>query len=75
MSLRVAVTCFDDYALAVCLSRGNSMPELPEVEVICRGIRPHLLGRSVEKICHSGKMLRSPVPVEAMQPPPGRPER
>ncbi len=42
------------------------MPELPEVEVICRGIRPHLVGRTVEKISHSGKMLRSPLPVEAM---------
>ncbi len=43
------------------------MPELPEVEVICRGIRPYLLGRTVEKISHSGKILRSPVPVEAMR--------
>ena len=43
------------------------MPELPEVEVICRGIRPHLLGRMVDTIWHSGKALRSPVPLEMMQ--------
>lgn len=43
------------------------MPELPEVEVVCRGIRPHLLGRTIERIVHSGKMLRTPVPVEAMR--------
>lgn len=39
------------------------MPELPEVEVICRGIRPLLLGRTVTAIHHSGKSLRKPVPV------------
>ncbi|WP_457577171.1 bifunctional DNA-formamidopyrimidine glycosylase/DNA-(apurinic or apyrimidinic site) lyase [Desulfomarina sp.] len=39
------------------------MPELPEVEVICRGIRPLILGRSVKKIWRSGKKLRSDVPV------------
>ncbi len=43
------------------------MPELPEVETICRGIRPHILGRAIQKISHSGKSLRSPVPVEAMR--------
>jgi len=43
------------------------VPELPEVEVICRGIRPHLLGRSIKKISHNGKMLRLPVPVDAMR--------
>jgi formamidopyrimidine-DNA glycosylase len=42
------------------------MPELPEVEVICRGIRPHLCGRTIREIRHSGKMLRVPVPVEAL---------
>lgn len=43
------------------------MPELPEVETICRGIRPHIVGRTIEHITHSGKSLRSPVPLEAMQ--------
>jgi formamidopyrimidine-DNA glycosylase len=43
------------------------MPELPEVETICRGIRPHIVGRTIVKITHSGKNLRSPVPLEDMQ--------
>ena len=43
------------------------MPELPEVEVICRGIRPFLVGRAVTAIACSGKSLRHPVPIEAMQ--------
>jgi formamidopyrimidine-DNA glycosylase len=43
------------------------MPELPEVEVICRGIRPFLVGRKVTAIHGSGKGLRHPVPMEAMQ--------
>jgi len=43
------------------------MPELPEVETICRGIRPHLLGRKIRSISCSGKRLRSPVPLDAMQ--------
>jgi formamidopyrimidine-DNA glycosylase len=43
------------------------MPELPEVEVICRGIRPLLVGRIVTAIAYSGKMLRHPVPLAAMQ--------
>lgn len=43
------------------------MPELPEVETICRGIRPHVVGRTIEHIAHSGKSLRSPVPLEGMQ--------
>jgi len=43
------------------------MPELPEVEVICRGIRPQLCGRTIREIRHSGMMLRVPVPVEALR--------
>jgi formamidopyrimidine-DNA glycosylase len=42
------------------------MPELPEVEVICRGIRPHLVGRKVTAIQQSGKRLRIPVPYDAL---------
>lgn len=42
------------------------MPELPEVETICRGIRPHIVGRKIESILHSGKNLRAPVPLEKM---------
>ena len=43
------------------------MPELPEVEVICRGIRPLLVGHTITAIRCSGKRLRQPVPIEAMQ--------
>ncbi|MCP4340906.1 MAG: bifunctional DNA-formamidopyrimidine glycosylase/DNA-(apurinic or apyrimidinic site) lyase [Desulfobulbaceae bacterium] len=43
------------------------MPELPEVEVICRGIRPFLIGQTITAIDCSGKRLRQPVPIEAMQ--------
>lgn len=40
------------------------MPELPEVETTCRGIRPHLLGRTVKRIFVRDSRLRWPVPVE-----------
>lgn len=43
------------------------MPELPEVEVICRGIRPHLIGHRITAVHHSGKNLRLPVPLSALQ--------
>ncbi len=42
------------------------MPELPEVEVICRGIRPYLINRTIIKIYHNGKELRQKVPITAM---------
>jgi formamidopyrimidine-DNA glycosylase len=42
------------------------MPELPEVEVICRGLLPHLLNRTIISIRCSGKQLRSPVQCEEM---------
>lgn len=40
------------------------MPELPEVETVCRGIRPHITGRKIIHLTHSGKDLRKPVPYE-----------
>ena len=43
------------------------MPELPEVEVICRGICPFLVGRTITAINSSGKRLRHPVPLASMQ--------
>ena len=43
------------------------MPELPEVEVLCRGIRPFLVGHAVTAIEYSGKKLRHPVPIDAMR--------
>jgi len=43
------------------------MPELPEVEVICQGLRPHLTGRTIVAVHCSGKQLRCPVPCKKMQ--------
>ena len=43
------------------------MPELPEVEVICQGLRPHIVGKTIQAIHWSGKELRTPVNIEGMQ--------
>lgn len=43
------------------------MPELPEVEVICRGVRPLLVGHTVTAVTGNGKRLRHPVPIKEMQ--------
>ncbi|HID03891.1 MAG TPA: bifunctional DNA-formamidopyrimidine glycosylase/DNA-(apurinic or apyrimidinic site) lyase [Desulfobacterales bacterium] len=43
------------------------MPELPEVEVICQGLLPHLINRTIISVHCSGKQLRSPVPCNDMQ--------
>ncbi len=43
------------------------MPELPEVEVICRGLRPHLSGQRITAVVSSGKTLRHSVPVETLR--------
>lgn len=40
------------------------MPELPEVETTCRGIRPHLLGQVVTDCIVRQPKLRWPVPAE-----------
>lgn len=37
------------------------MPELPEVEVTCRGMRPRLVGRTINKVRIFEKRLRLPV--------------
>lgn len=42
------------------------MPELPEVEVICQGLRPHIEGRQITAIWCGPKKLRLPVPRKAM---------
>ena len=42
------------------------MPELPEVEVICRGLRPLLTNRTITAIRCSGKSLRYEIPHVAM---------
>ena len=38
------------------------MPELPEVEVIRRGLTPHLVGRTINRVVISNRRLRLPVP-------------
>ncbi len=43
------------------------MPELPEVEVTCQGLRPHLLGRSISALRSSGKRLRQPIPEDLIK--------
>lgn len=43
------------------------MPELPEVEVIRRGLLPHAIGRQVINIRSSGKTLRRPVPMDILE--------
>lgn len=43
------------------------MPELPEVETVCRGIRPHVIGRTILGIQWSGKSLRTPVQIERLR--------
>ncbi len=43
------------------------MPELPEVEVTCQGLRPHLLGRSILAVWSSGKPLRQPIPEDLLR--------
>lgn len=43
------------------------MPELPEVEVVCRGLRPLLKGRTLGLARASGYSLRLPVPHADLQ--------
>jgi formamidopyrimidine-DNA glycosylase len=38
------------------------MPELPEVEVTCRGIAPHLVGRTIAAVTVREARLRWPIP-------------
>lgn len=43
------------------------MPELPEVEISCRGIRPHIAGKQIKEVKVYQPSLRWPVPIELMQ--------
>ena len=43
------------------------MPELPEVEVVRKGLELHLPGRIITAVRHDGKKLRSEVPYRDMQ--------
>ncbi|MCC5853600.1 MAG: DNA-formamidopyrimidine glycosylase, partial [Alkalimonas sp.] len=42
------------------------MPELPEVEVSCLGIRPHLQGQLLQRVVVRQRQLRWPIPDEVM---------
>ncbi len=43
------------------------MPELPEVEVICQGLIPHVTGRRITAITCGSKELRLTIPRSALQ--------
>lgn len=43
------------------------MPELPEVEVICQGLRPHIVNRRIMGISCSNKQLRFPLDCREMR--------
>jgi formamidopyrimidine-DNA glycosylase len=46
-----------------CVREGfASMPELPEVETVCRGMAPHLEGQSIAKLVVRRRDLRMPLP-------------
>jgi len=47
------------------------MPELPEVETACRGIRPHVLGQRVTRVIVRERRLRWPVPESLVKDLPG----
>lgn len=42
------------------------MPELPEVEVICRGLAPNLTGRKIVSASFSHQKMRRPLPLKAI---------
>jgi formamidopyrimidine-DNA glycosylase len=42
------------------------MPELPEVETICRGLAPLIIGKAITNIGSSGKSLRQAMPLSEM---------
>ncbi|HEX9787886.1 MAG TPA: bifunctional DNA-formamidopyrimidine glycosylase/DNA-(apurinic or apyrimidinic site) lyase [Candidatus Binatia bacterium] len=43
------------------------MPELPEVETICRSLRPHLLGRTIRRVRVLEPRLRVPVDIKELR--------
>jgi formamidopyrimidine-DNA glycosylase len=43
------------------------MPELPEVETVCRSLRPHLLGRTITRVEVLERRLRVPVDRKALK--------
>lgn len=40
------------------------MPELPEVETVCQGLKPYLVGSTIEKVTIRQPSLRWPIPVD-----------
>lgn len=42
------------------------MPELPEVETTCRGIAPHILGKTLTQVNVTQPKLRYPIPVTTL---------
>jgi formamidopyrimidine-DNA glycosylase len=38
------------------------MPELPEVETVCRGVAPHITGRTIQQVVIRQPQMRWPVP-------------
>lgn len=43
------------------------MPELPEVETVCRGLAPHLIGRRIVRVDQRRPDLRWPMPADLVQ--------
>jgi formamidopyrimidine-DNA glycosylase len=43
------------------------MPELPEVETVCRSLRPHLVGRTIRRVAVLEPRLRVPVNKKALK--------
>ena len=43
------------------------MPELPEVETTCRGIKKHLVGKTITDIVIRQDKLRWPIPTKILQ--------
>ena len=50
------------YAASPRYVRTNSMPELPEVETVRRGLEPALLGRVLSRVSVRRRKLRIPIP-------------
>jgi formamidopyrimidine-DNA glycosylase len=42
----------------------TNMPELPEVDITCQGIRPYVVGHTIENIQINKRSLRYPIPLE-----------
>ena len=52
---------------------GSTVPELPEVETVRRGLEPYLEGARIEKVTLNRKDLRFPFPRASSRPSRARP--